>query len=324
MDSQQLKYIVTIAECQSISKAAEQLFISQSGLNQKLIRLEKELGVRLFERDTHHLQITEAGSIFLLYAREALNREQQMQVMMQDAMNGAVGQLRLNLAMEIGIELFVRILPIFYEKYPRIELRLEDHIVYDQYRLLLDGKLDIGMVMVKTHEIEELEYVPIATERFLLGIPASHPLAQLYQPTEDGDYPEMDLALCRHEKFSLMFSGSTFRQVIDPCFANADYIPNILFESRTNHIPALMTASGLCLTILPESQARLYQNICWFRMENNPTWECCLVYPKENPPIKAGRYLIQLAVQYSKDLGRKSTPDWSLCPLIECGNSADS
>lgn len=314
MDTKQLEYIVEIAECGSISKAAERLYISQSGLNQRLIRLEKELGVTLFERSTHHLEITEAGQIFILYAREALNRERQMQVMMQDAMDGGVGQLRLNLAMEIGIELFVRILPIFYQKYPHIELRLEDHIVYDQYRLLLDGKMDIGMVMVKTHEIEELEYVSIATERFLLGVPAGHPLARLYQPTEDGDYPEMDLALCRHESFSLMFSGSTFRQVIDPCFANADYVPNILFESRTNHIPALMTSNGMCLTILPESQARLYSNICWFQLEDRPTWECCLVYPKERPPIKAGRYLIQLAVKHGKEICQRSTPDWSLCP----------
>lgn len=315
MDTQQLKYIVTIAECGSISKAAERLFISQSGLNQRLLRLEKELGATLFARDTHHLEITEAGNIFLLYAREALNRERQMQVMVQDAMDGSIGQLRLNLAMEIGIELFVQILPIFYKRYPHIELKLEDHIVYDQYRLLLDGQLDIGMVMVKTHEIEELEYVPIATERFLLGVPALHPLARLYQPTVDGDYPEMDLSLCRHEPFSLMFSGSTFRQVIDPCFANADVVPNILFESRTNHIPALMTSNGLCLTILPESQARLYNNICWFQLEDRPTWECCLVYPKERPPIKAGRYLIELAIKHGKDLGRKSTPDWTMCVM---------
>ena len=75
MDTRQLNYILTIAECGSISKAANKLFISQSGLNQQLQRIEKELGISLFERDTHHLAITESGNIFLRYARETLNRE---------------------------------------------------------------------------------------------------------------------------------------------------------------------------------------------------------------------------------------------------------
>ena len=57
MDTRQLNYILTIAECGSISKAANKLFISQSGLNQQLQRIEKELGISLFERDTHHLAI---------------------------------------------------------------------------------------------------------------------------------------------------------------------------------------------------------------------------------------------------------------------------
>ena len=170
MDTRQLNYILTIAECGSISRAANKLFISQSGLNQQLQRIEKELGISLFKRDTHHLAITESGTIFLRYARETLNREKQMYAMISDVMDGNVGEIRVNLAMEQGIELFCEIFPEFHAKYPLVELKLEDHIVYDQYKFLAEGKLDIGMVMVKNHEIEDLEYVHLAEERFLLGL----------------------------------------------------------------------------------------------------------------------------------------------------------
>lgn len=61
MDFRQLEYIVAIAENKSISKAAETLFISQSGLNQQLIKLEKELGLQLFDRNKHFLRPTKAG-----------------------------------------------------------------------------------------------------------------------------------------------------------------------------------------------------------------------------------------------------------------------
>lgn len=116
MDTRQLNYILTIAECGSISKAADKPFISQSGLNQQLQRIEKELGISLFERDTHHLAVTEAGTIFLRYARETLNREKQMHAMISDVMDGNVGEIRVNLAMEQGIELFCEIFPEFHAK----------------------------------------------------------------------------------------------------------------------------------------------------------------------------------------------------------------
>ena len=311
MDTRQLRYIKEIAESGSISKAAEKLYISQSGLNQQLIRIEKELGISLFDRSTHHLKTTEAGEILIHYAKNAINLEDQMKGMIEDVIDGNAGLIRLNLAMELGIELFGRIFPIFQKKYPKVEIRLYDHIVYDQYDLLLNGELDIGMVFVKVHDIPEMEYIHLTSERFLLGVPDNHPLAALYVPTNDGDYPEIDLSLCRGEPFSLMFSGSTFRQVIDPCFQALGFAPNVMFETRTNNVAAMMVKSGICLTILPESQVKLYKDIKWFRLTENPTWECCLIYPKDLPPRKAGRYLVKLAVQESQHLSVTSSPVWS-------------
>ncbi|MDO4267094.1 MAG: LysR family transcriptional regulator [Eubacteriales bacterium] len=310
MNTRQFRYILAIAECGSISRAAEQLYISQSGLNQQLIRIEKELGVSIFERDTHHLKITEAGEIVAAYARESIFQEERMRTQLQDLRDSSVGEIRLNLAMEQGTQLFCAVFPEFHRKYPRISFKLEDHKVYDQYDMLLQKKLDIGMAMITKRELPELEYVHLARERFLLGVPAGHPLAGMYQPTEDGDYPEMDLYLCRDEPFSLMFSGSTMRQAVDPCFREAGFQPQVMFESRMNHVAALMVRGGVCLTILPESQARLYDDIRWFRLASDPFWESCLMYHHENPPRKSGRYFIDLAVSKAGFLSARSKPVW--------------
>lgn len=302
MDIRQYRYIIEIAECGSISRAAEHLFLSPSGLNQQLARIEQELGTTLFDRTTHSLSITETGEIVLRTARELAAREDQMKTLISDVIDGSVGEIRINLAMEHGIRMFCAIFPAFHERYPRMTLKLEDHIVYDQYDLLIKGKLDIGMVMISRREFREIEYIHLADERFLLGIPAAHPLAANWTHDENGDFPLMDLADCRDEPFSLMFRGSTMRQVIDPCFEAAGYQPNILFESRTNHVVALMVEGGICLTILPESQARLYSHIRWYRLPGEPSWESCIIYHKDNPPRKAGWYFIELARQYSARL----------------------
>lgn len=308
MDIRQLRYLVEIADRGSVSKASESLFISQSGLNQQLIRIESDLGTPVFERTTHSLKITEAGQYILQYAREAIKKDEQMRATVSDIVDGSVGELRLNLAMEQGIELFCAIFPEFHSAFPKISLKLEDHIVRDQYDLLKKGKLDIGMVMVAKHTEKYLDYIHLADERFLLGVPRSHPLTEGYRPDENGDYPLMDLSLCRDEPFSLMFAGSTLREVIDPIFENAGIVPNILFESRTNHIVALMVENGICLTILPESQIKHYPSIRWYRLGGDPSWESCLISHRDNPPRKAGKYLIRLAREKAHLLNRRTLP----------------
>ncbi len=300
MDVRQCRYIVKIAESGSITRAAEALYISQSGLNQQLMRIERELGATLFERTTHSLKITEAGRIVLDYARETLQRDARMIAQVSDSVDGTAGEIRLNLAMEQGVQMFCAVFPHFHREFPKIALKLTDYIVYDQYSLLLNGGLDIGMVFIARREIPQLEHVHLTYERFLLGVPLNHPFAEGYALAEDGDFPRMELSDCRKEPFSLMFSGSTMRQVVDPCFEAAGFTPNILFESRTNHVVALMACHGVCLTILPESQARLYNDVRWFRLPGEPTWESCLIYHRDNPPRRAGRRFIELACRYAE------------------------
>lgn len=72
MDLKQLEYILAIAEHGNISRAATSLYISQSALNQQLLHLEKELGMKLFHRDKRNLIPTPAGKIYLESAREIL------------------------------------------------------------------------------------------------------------------------------------------------------------------------------------------------------------------------------------------------------------
>jgi DNA-binding transcriptional LysR family regulator len=72
MELRQLRYFVTLAEELHFGRAAAREHIVQSALSQQLQRLERELGVRLLERTTHHVQLSPAGSAFLIEARQIL------------------------------------------------------------------------------------------------------------------------------------------------------------------------------------------------------------------------------------------------------------
>lgn len=302
MDLKQLEYIVTIAEKGNISKAAESLFISQSGLNQQLIRLEKELGLQLFDRNKHFLRPTQAGKIYIKNAIEILKIQRNTYASLADLKANATGEIALGLTHEHGIDIFTSIFPKFNEKYPGISFRLMEKIVAEQHQLLMDGHLDFGIVMLREEDKVNLQYVPLYTERLILGVPQKHPMAKFAAPT-GAPLTCTDLKLFRDDKFSLIFETSTMRKVIDPCFEAAGFHPNLLIETAMNHALVQMVSSGFCCTILPESRVRVspYQaNCAWFALSINPHWSIYLAYRKDMQFSESHKYFIRLAQNYGR------------------------
>ncbi|MFZ0443188.1 MAG: LysR family transcriptional regulator, partial [Bacillus sp. (in: firmicutes)] len=74
MTLQQLKYVIEVARCRSISQAAQNLFISQPSLSNALKELEKEMGITIFSRTNKGIIITTEGSEFLGYARQVVEQ----------------------------------------------------------------------------------------------------------------------------------------------------------------------------------------------------------------------------------------------------------
>lgn len=90
-----LRYIVVIAEENSITKAADKLYMTQPALSQYLKKVEKELGVLIFERTTTGVRPTAEGVQFLAFAKNVLNQEQDMKKQLQNLRGGDVGEVRL-------------------------------------------------------------------------------------------------------------------------------------------------------------------------------------------------------------------------------------
>ena len=212
MDFRQLEYIVAIAENKSISKAAETLFISQSGLNQQLIKLEKELGLQLFDRNKHFLRPTKAGEIYVKNAIEILKIKRNTYTELGDLKKEATGEISLGLTHEHGIDLFTSIFTAFNQRYPGITFALTEAIVARQNELLLSGQLDLGFVMLLESARINLEYITLFEEDLILGVPKNHPEAARTNPF-GMPLATTDLRRFHDSKFSLIFGSSTMRRL---------------------------------------------------------------------------------------------------------------
>lgn len=312
MDFKDLVYVMTIAESKSITAASQKLFISQSGLNQQLIRLEEELGVQLFERSKHHLALTPAGRIYIDNAEKILQINRNTHVMLNDLKNDISGEIQLGLTQEHGIDIFTSIYPEFHSRYPNITFNLSEYIVSEQLPLLTDGKLDLSILMMSDELMEKIPFktYPIYKEDMILGVPLNHPLAKY--AADSSDLKCIDLRYFKDDTFSLIFQNSTMRQLIDPYFSAAGYKPKIMLETAVNQVLIRLVSRGFCCTVIPHSRILanpLSKNCAWFRIAGLPSWTVAIAYRADYRLSNAQKYLFSLAREYGEILEKEFALD---------------
>jgi DNA-binding transcriptional LysR family regulator len=171
-----LRYFVAIAEEQSFTRAAERLWIAQPGLSTQIRRLETELGVRLFERHTRGVELTQAGEVLLERARVALAAADAAQATGRDLEAGVVGSIRLGVANEARWGLTSDVLQRFSRERPEVELTVVEAHGGTLWRDLRDGRLD-AVVAPAGHASPDLSVFELGSEPWVVLVGTGHPLA---------------------------------------------------------------------------------------------------------------------------------------------------
>ena len=143
MELRQLRYFVTLAEELHFGRAAAREHIVQSALSQQLQRLERELGVRLLARSTHHVSLTAAGAAFLAEARQILAHTDRAAAVARSAA-AASAPLRVGI-IDASYDSMPQILHEVQARYPSLVIHQVEASVPEQYQQLADGRLDVGI-----------------------------------------------------------------------------------------------------------------------------------------------------------------------------------
>ena len=143
MELRQLRYFVTLAEELHFGRAADREHIVQSALSQQVQRLERELGVRLLERSTHHVALTASGVVFLVEARQILAHVDRAAHAARSTA-GASAPLRVAI-IDSSYDSMPQILHEVQARYPGLVINQVEASVPEQYQQLQDGRLDVGV-----------------------------------------------------------------------------------------------------------------------------------------------------------------------------------
>ena len=193
MELRHLRYFVAVAEALSFRRAAEKLHMAQPPLSAQIKALEQELKVKLLERTTRSVQLTQAGRVFLDEARSVLAATAQAEQRAREAEHGLTGILRVGIIAPLANAWLADILRRFRRSYPSVQLALFDLTSTEQLRRLRANELDAGLLRPPV-SFPELEYQFIGESVQVLALPSGHPLVEK-RTLAWSDFDKQDLVL---------------------------------------------------------------------------------------------------------------------------------
>lgn len=292
MDFTQLENAIKISESNSINQASMNLYLTQSALNQQLLRLEHEFGVRLFQRSKTGISATEAGAVFLEYARKILDLKKELSAVMNDYAEYKTGNIKIGLPTVRGYDMFTNVFPQFYAKYPFIKLEPLELSVRRQKTLLSNGEIDLAFMTITEEDKSNDIFIPIKYEELFLAMPLSCPLVQTYT----GD--EIDLHLLEKEKFVLIYRDSTLRHYTDRMFSQAGFLPDILLETSNHQTIANIVSNGYACSIVPKMYFKDTSKVKFFHLPDHPSWMLCAAYKKGAYLSQPMKDLLEMVTKY--------------------------
>ena len=300
MDLKQIENIIAIEQEQSISRAAEKLFLTQSALNQQLLRLEKELGIQLFERKKHAMIPTFAGKVYLATAHRMIDMKKETYKIIHDISNETAGEISVAYSPERGSLLFSHIYPTFRRRYPNVTFSIHEAHVKKMETMLLQKEVTLAcLTYSQGSKHAAIEYVDTKKELMVLGLPASHPLAHLAGERSWETFPSIDLALLRDEAFALVAKTTRLRTMIDDSFRAAGFLPKVLFESSSTATVVNMVKNQVCPAFFPQSYVDPSAPMVYFTTKPKQSWVQTIAYLKGEYLTKPEKYFIELVKQYS-------------------------
>ena len=237
----QLKILQTISTEGSFKKAADKLYISQPAVTLQIQNLEKQLSLPLFYREKRKARLTEIGHLLVKYSERILTLCEETCRALNELQTLQSGTLKIGASQTTGTYLMPRLIGIFRNKYPQIDIELQVHSTRKISWEVANGVIDLAVVggEVPLELREKLSIIPYAEDELALILPKAHPFASLTYIQKEDLY---------RLKFISLDTNSTIRNVIEnTLIQNGIDSKYFKIEMELNSIEAIKNAvqSGL-------------------------------------------------------------------------------
>ena len=276
MNLKHLSYFVDISKRESFTKAADDIYVSQSALSKSVKSLEQELNVTLIDRTSKSFNLTEEGRILYVEGEKLLQYIDENQDEIIEKIHRSRRRLRIGVPPVISTVYFSQLLFRFIKQYPNIELEISEvgaNIVQNQINA---GNIDIGVVILPIINTDNYHIIPAMSSDNALIVNKDHPLAS----RDEVDFKELE-----HEDFLILDRTYMLHDRIIKNCEIAGFYPHITTESSQWDFLAEMVAYNQGISILPVPIMKRFYSSDRIKMirlkEPEFPWNIAMIFKKE-------------------------------------------
>lgn len=298
-----LRAFVMVGELQSFAAAAKALHLSQPALSRRISHLENLLGVRLFDRTTRSVALTQLGQRFLGQVRSGIDGLDRSVIDLHDVAHLEAGDVTIGCVFSAVHHFLPAVIRSYREHHPHVLVRIIEEGADEVLASVKSGEADFALNYTGMQD-PEVEFTPLLKEPFVLACPVGHPLARRRSVgwEELANYP-----------YALVSHASRNRVLIDQALADLTPLPRPVCEFR--HISTLIgfVDNGLGVAIVPQlTLPRQPASIVGVRLEN-PTIHRTIGLIRRtgrslSPAAAAFAHLLTQASRATAAPGRRRSP----------------
>jgi LysR family hydrogen peroxide-inducible transcriptional activator len=237
----QLRYFCAVARHGTFTRASEIEHVAQPSLSQQILKLEAELGSRLFDRLPRSAKLTVFGKVFLPKAERILRELEEAKSELREMSGNEKGDVVVGIIPTIAAYLLPKLLRGFAARHPLVTIKIIEDITPVLLQRLHDGTIDMAIAALPV-DGGELASEELFEERFYAVLPATHRRASR---------ASISLAELNREPFLLLKEGHCFRDSLISACHKSKMTPSVVFESGQFATILAMVSAGMGVSAVP-------------------------------------------------------------------------
>lgn len=287
MELRHLEHFLAVAESRSFTRAAARVHVVQSALSASVRSLETELGARLFDRTTHRVGLTDAGTALVAEARRTLAAADASRDAVAAVVGGTRGTLRIGIMHSLPAIDLAGLLSTFHAARPMVDIEPHTHPDGSAGLIaeVIDNRLDIAFAAAPAERRLDVVITPLVTEPIQLACAADDPLATRRR---------VRLSEIAERRFIDVPSGWGSRESVDRLFLKHGLTRDIVIQVADVATVIQLVRAGLGIALVAPSSAPSDDRARLLPVVPHPTFTVSLVTPKDRPLSAASRAFLKL------------------------------
>lgn len=301
MELRQLEYFIAVADEMNFSRAAQRVHVVQSALSTSVSKLERELGVELFNRSKQQIKLTPAGELFREHARRIVHSARLAKDSINDYLGELSGTVEVGSLVSFGALDVPRVLGEFHRTYPHVQiiLRLSPSGSMPHLAAIADGTLDLAFVSAPDRFPAGIDMRLLAEEPMVFVCRPDHHLAQR---------DRVGIIELAHENLIGFPAEFGLRRIVENAFTAAGITARTRYEAAVNYgVASSLVQHGLGTMFMPTSDAGRFPNLRAVPLQPEIVWPIYLAMSRPARVSPAAAKLAELILASASRPDRQST-----------------